>query len=67
MSIPTSIPEFISRIIKSWLSPISGRSYSFNTILEILKQNNFEILDDVDSAEISAFVSWVESAEQPDK
>jgi serine/threonine protein kinase len=66
-SILTGIPDFVSRIIQSGLSPISGRIYSFNTILEILKQNNFAIEDDVDSAEVSAFVSWVESAEQPDK
>jgi hypothetical protein len=45
---------------------MSGRSYSFNTILEILKRHDFEIEDGVDSAEVSAFVSWVESAEYPD-
>jgi hypothetical protein len=35
--------------------------------LDILKENEFQIEDDVDSAEVSAFVSWVESAEQPAK
>jgi hypothetical protein len=65
--IPTGIPDFVSRIIESGLSLISGRSSSFNTILEILKQNDFWILDGVDSAEISAFVSWVESTEGPEK
>jgi serine/threonine protein kinase len=67
ISIPTGIPDFVSKIIKSGLSPTSGTSSSFNTILEILKQNNFEIEDGVDSAEVSAFVNWVESAEYPDK
>jgi hypothetical protein len=36
-------------------------------ILDILQWNNFSIEDGVDSAEVSAFVSWVELAEQPDK
>jgi hypothetical protein len=66
-SIPTGIPDFVSRIIESGLSPISRRDYSFNTILNVLKQNNFQIEDGVDSAEVSAFVNCVESAEQPDK
>jgi serine/threonine protein kinase len=66
-SIPRGIPDFVSRIIKSGLSPLSRMSYSFNTILDILKQNNFEIEDGVDSAKVSAFVNWVESAEHPNK
>jgi serine/threonine protein kinase len=66
-SIPTRIPDFVCRIIESGLSPISGRSYSFNTILKILKQSKFQIEAGVDSAEVSAFISWVESAECPDK
>jgi hypothetical protein len=65
--IPTDIPDFVSRIIKSGLSPISGEVYSFDTILGILKENDFMIEDGVDSAEVSAFVSWAETAEDPDK
>jgi serine/threonine protein kinase len=61
--IRTGIPAFVSTIIESGLFPTSGISYSFNTILEILKQNKFQIEDGVNSAEVSAFVSWVESAE----
>jgi hypothetical protein len=61
-SIPRGIPDFVSMIIESGLSAICGRHYSFNAILEILKQNDFQIEDGVDSAEVSAFVSWVESA-----
>jgi hypothetical protein len=63
VSIPTGIPDFVSRIIKSGLSPISGTNYSFNDILKILKENDFRIEYGVDSAEVSRFVSWVESAE----
>jgi serine/threonine protein kinase len=66
-SIPTGIPDFVSRIIESGLFRLSRISYSFHTILDILKQNDFRIEDNVDSAEVSAFVSWVESAEHPDK
>jgi serine/threonine protein kinase len=66
-SIPTGIPGFVSSIIESGLSVRSGTRYSFNTILDILKQNDFRIDDDVDTAEVSAFVSCVESAEYPDK
>jgi hypothetical protein len=39
-------------------------SYLFSTILKILKQNDFEIEDGVDSAEVSAFVDWVESTDR---
>jgi serine/threonine protein kinase len=62
-SITTGIPDFVYKIIKSGLSPISRTHYSFNTILKILKQNKFQIEDGVDSAEVSAFINWVESAE----
>jgi serine/threonine protein kinase len=65
VSIPTGIPDFVSEIIESGLSPISGSSYSFNTILDILKENNFQIEAGVDSAEVSGFVSWIESTEPP--
>jgi exonuclease V gamma subunit len=54
-------------IIESGLFPISERRFSFNDILEILKMNKFQIEDGVDSAEVSAFVNWVESAEYPNK
>jgi serine/threonine protein kinase len=66
-SILRSIPDFVSRMIDPGLDLTSETRYSFNAILEILKQNNFPIEDGVDSAEISAFVRWVESAEHPEK
>jgi hypothetical protein len=66
-SIPTGIPDFVSKILELGLSPLSRMDYLFNTILNILKQNDFQIEDGVDSAEVSKFVKWVESAEHPDK
>jgi serine/threonine protein kinase len=66
VSIPTRTAIFSFEMFKSRFSRISGSS-SFNTILEILKHYDFKIYDDVDSAEVSKFVSWVESAELPNK
>jgi hypothetical protein len=36
-------------------------------MVQILENNMFQIEDNADSAEVSAFVSWVESAEEPEK
>jgi serine/threonine protein kinase len=60
-AIPTVIPDFVSNIIG--LAPLRPfqKSYTFNIILESLKENNFQIEDGVDSAEVSEFVNWVES------
>jgi hypothetical protein len=55
--------DFVSKIMKSGLSPMSRRSYSLNIILNILKETDFQIESGVDSAEVSVFVRWVESAE----
>jgi hypothetical protein len=52
-----------SEIIERGFSLKSAAKYSFEDIFEALKANEFRIEDDVDSAEVSAFVSWVESAE----
>jgi hypothetical protein len=65
-SIPSGIPYFVCKIIKSGFSPVSRISYSFDTILEILKEHDFQIEPGVDSAEISTFVNWIESTEHPD-
>jgi hypothetical protein len=64
-SVPTNIPSFISAIIKTGLW--SERRCSFRDILDILKHNNFQIEDGVDSADVFAFIKWVESAEQSEK
>jgi hypothetical protein len=66
VSIATGIPNLGFKIIKSRFSRISGNS-SFNTLLEILKDYNFQREDGVDSTEVSKFVRWVESAELPNK
>jgi hypothetical protein len=65
--IPASIPNFVAKIIKLGLYRTSVKRPSFNDIFEILKENNFRIEDGVDSEEVSAFVSWVESAEHLDQ
>jgi hypothetical protein len=64
-SLPANIPAFVSNIIKSELWSSSTTQYSFNVIFEILKANEFRILEDVDSAEVLAFVKSVESTEFP--
>jgi hypothetical protein len=66
-SIPAGIPDFVMEIIKLGLYHTSVKEYSFNDIFALLKQNNFQIEDGVDSEEVSAFLSWVESAEHPDQ
>jgi serine/threonine protein kinase len=63
-SVPSDVPELVSKMITSGLWSESERNHSFCNIFEILKRNDFQILDDVDSTEVSAFVSWVESSEQ---
>jgi hypothetical protein len=65
VSVPTNIPDFVSKIMKTGLS--LQKQCSFQEILEILKVNNFEIEDGVDSAEVFAFIRWVESAERFEK
>jgi hypothetical protein len=62
-SVPTDIPSFVSKIIEIGLRQSFERNYSFHDIFETLKANDFRIEDDVHSAQVSAFVSWVESAE----
>jgi hypothetical protein len=65
ISIPADIPDFISTIIISTCG--FETRYSFGDIIRILRENEFRMEDGVDSAEVSAFVSWVESAEQLQK
>jgi serine/threonine protein kinase len=65
-SIPSDVPEFVSDIIKSrlWSESESERNRSFLDIFNILRRNDFQILDGVDSTEVSTFVSWVELSER---
>jgi hypothetical protein len=66
-SLPPNIPVFVSRIITTGLWSEFNIQDSFCNIFDILKQNNFEIIVDVDRAEVLAFVNWVESAEYQDQ
>jgi serine/threonine protein kinase len=64
-SIPSGIPYFVCKMIKSGFSPVSRISYSFDTILEILKEHDFQIESGVDSAEMATFVNWIDSTGYP--
>jgi serine/threonine protein kinase len=57
------IPVFVSELVEVGKSPESRISESFNDIFNILKKNNFEIMSGVDSADVLAFVDWIESFE----
>jgi serine/threonine protein kinase len=58
------VPGFVVEIIERGLSGDSRNANSFVEIFEILKQNRFEIVADVDCDEVFKFVSWVELSEQ---
>jgi serine/threonine protein kinase len=64
---PAAVPAFVSRIIEDGRSPESAHRLSFTEIVAQLKANRFEIMVGVDSDEVSAFVSRVESSEQAGK
>jgi hypothetical protein len=63
VEIPRFIPEFVSGLIESGLSANPRERPSFDDISEALNKNAFRIADAVESAEVSAFVSLVESSE----
>jgi hypothetical protein len=63
VEIPGFVPEFVSGLIESGLSANPRERPSFDDIYEALKKNYFRITDGVDSEEVSAFVSLVESSE----
>jgi serine/threonine protein kinase len=67
LSLPTNIPAFVSTMIKSGLYPTSETRHTFNEIFKILKWNDFRIEDNVDLAEVSAFINWVEAAERAEE
>jgi hypothetical protein len=64
---PAAVPAFVSRMIEERRSPESARRLSFAEIVTWLEANRFEIMTGVDSDEVSAFVSRVESPEQAGK
>jgi serine/threonine protein kinase len=61
--VPTNVPMFVSKLIEADQSPGSQIQQTFNNIFNILKENDFEIVSGVDSADVLAFVDWVESFE----
>jgi hypothetical protein len=61
---PVAVPAFVSRMIEDGRSPESARRLSFAEIVAQLKANRFQIMAGVDSDEVSAFVSRVESSQQ---
>jgi hypothetical protein len=54
-------------MIEDGRSPESVRRLSFAEIVARLKANRFEIMVGVDSDEVSAFVSRIESSEQAEE
>jgi hypothetical protein len=63
VEIPGLIPEFVSVLIESGLSANPRERPSCDGRCEALKENSFRIADGVDSDEVSAFISRVESSE----
>jgi hypothetical protein len=64
---PAVVPAFVSEIIKNGRSSKSARCLSFAKIVARLKANRFEITAGVDSDEVLAFVSRVESSKQAEE
>jgi hypothetical protein len=61
--VPTNVPMFVLKLIEACWSPGSREQQTFNDIFNILKENDFEIVSGVDSADVLTFVDWVESFE----
>jgi hypothetical protein len=54
---------FILDMISANQSSDRGISESFNNIFDLLKENDFQILSGVDSAEVLSFITWIEQLE----
>jgi hypothetical protein len=65
--LPPGVPAFVSEMIERGLRPVTGGELSFIAIFETLKANDFQIMAGVDSDEVSAFVSCVESSPESGK
>jgi serine/threonine protein kinase len=63
ITLPADVPMFVSQLIEARQSRGFRMVRSFNDIFDILKENDFEILSGVDSADVLTFVRWVESFE----
>jgi serine/threonine protein kinase len=62
-AIPGFVSRVVSRLILSGLSTNPNARPSFNEILDVLKQNDFRITEEVDSKAVWARVDSVESSE----
>jgi hypothetical protein len=60
---PADVPMFVLEMISVDQSADREISESFNDIFDDLKENDFQILFGVDSAEVLAFVTWIEQLE----
>jgi serine/threonine protein kinase len=58
-----SVPSFVSGLIERGKSAKSAAMESFADIVNILKENEFEILEGVDIREVKNFVYWIEQSE----
>jgi hypothetical protein len=58
-----SVPAFVLKIIERGQSLDSKATLSFVDIFNTLKDNDFRILEGVDSKEVSKFVNWIEFSE----
>jgi serine/threonine protein kinase len=56
-------PELVLDIIDASRSDCASRC-SLNSIISILKENHFQIIDGMDLEEVSAFVQWIEQCEE---
>jgi hypothetical protein len=57
-------PGFVVEIIERGLSGDSRNANLFVEILEVLKENRFEIVAGVDCNEVLKSINWIESSEQ---
>jgi hypothetical protein len=63
IAIPRFVPEFVSVLIESRLSANPRDRPSFDDISDVQNKNSFRIADGVDSNEVCAFRSFVQSSE----
>jgi serine/threonine protein kinase len=63
--IPPTVPEFVAKIITRGLA--IETKLTFNDIFDLLKRNEFRIMEGVDSEDVSVFVSLVEPCEQSEQ
>jgi serine/threonine protein kinase len=62
-AIPSCVSEFVRQLILSGLSTNPDDRPSFSDIIEKMKENNFRIVEEVDSEAVFAFFHSVESSE----